>query len=153
MSDSMPNSATLGSSAESEILALIDSLHQAHRDKNAAGIAAPYAPNAAIFDLSPPLAHPGVTVERKQPWLDTWDTGIDLESRDLRITVAGNHAFAWGYQRMSGTPRAAGRPISFWMRVTYAFERIGGAWRIVHEHNSVPFYMDGSLRPAFDLQP
>ena len=23
----------------------------------------------------------------------------------------------------------------------------------VHEHTSVPFYMDGSLRPAFDLEP
>jgi len=28
-----------------------------------------------------------------------------------------------------------------------------GDWRIVHEHTSVPFYMDGSLRPAFDLKP
>jgi ketosteroid isomerase-like protein len=145
--------STSAASAESEILALIDSLHRAHRDKNAAGIAAPYAPNAAVFDLSPPLAHPGVTVERKQPWLDTWDSGIDLESCELRITVVDDHAFAWGYQRMTGTPRAAGRSISFWMRVTYAFERVGGAWRIVHQHDSVPFYMDGSLRPAFDLQP
>jgi hypothetical protein len=24
---------------------------------------------------------------------------------------------------------------------------------VVHAHTSVPFYMDGSLRPAFDLQP
>jgi len=54
---------------------------------------------------------------------------------------------------MSGTPKAAGRPISFWMRATMCFERIDGAWRFVHEHTSVPFYMDGSLRPAFDLLP
>jgi ketosteroid isomerase-like protein len=138
---------------EAEILALIDSLHQAHHDKNAAGIAAPYSPDAAIFDLSPPLSHPGVAVERKQVWLDTWETGIDLESRDLKITVCGDRAFAWGYLHMSGTPKAAGRAVSFWMRVTYAFERTGAGWRITHQHDSVPFYMDGSLRPAFDLQP
>jgi len=24
---------------------------------------------------------------------------------------------------------------------------------VVHEHTSVPFYMDASLRPAFDLKP
>jgi ketosteroid isomerase-like protein len=149
-------SATLDPSvsiAEAEIRALIDSIHQAHHEKNAAAIAAPYAAEAAIFDLSPPLAHPGVTAERKQAWLDTWDTPIELESRDLKITVSGNYAFGYGFLRMSGTPRAAGRPISFWMRATYCYERIGGAWRVVHEHTSVPFYMDGSLRPAFDLQP
>jgi hypothetical protein len=39
------------------------------------------------------------------------------------------------------------------MRMTMCFERIDGACQIVHQHTSVPFYMDGSLRPAFDLQP
>jgi PhnB protein len=39
------------------------------------------------------------------------------------------------------------------MRETLAFERVRGSWRIVHEHSSVPFYMDDSLRPAFDLLP
>jgi hypothetical protein len=29
----------------------------------------------------------------------------------------------------------------------------GGSWRIVHEHNSTPFYLDGSLRAALDLRP
>jgi hypothetical protein len=28
-----------------------------------------------------------------------------------------------------------------------------GAWKITHEHNSAPFYMDGSGRPALDLKP
>ena len=32
-------------------------------------------------------------------------------------------------------------------------ERVNGTWKVVHEHTSVPFHMDGSLRPAFDLQP
>jgi ketosteroid isomerase-like protein len=39
------------------------------------------------------------------------------------------------------------------MRETLCLERQGGGWRIVHEHTSVPFYMDAALRPAFDLQP
>ena len=34
-----------------------------------------------------------------------------------------------------------------------ALRREENGWQIVHEHVSVPFYMDGSLRPAFDLQP
>jgi len=44
-------------------------------------------------------------------------------------------------------------PVSFWMRETLCLERIGGDWKIVHEHTSVPFYMDSTLRPAFDLEP
>ena len=37
--------------------------------------------------------------------------------------------------------------------VNVCLNRVNGAWRIAHLHSSVPFYMDGSLRPAFDLQP
>lgn len=139
--------------AEAEIRDLLDSIFQAHQDKDAVAIAAPYAPDATIFDLSPPLAHPGVTVERKQPWLDSWETPIDLEFRNLRITVSGEYAFGHGFLRMQGTKAGAGRPVDFWMRATYCFEHGCNGWRIVHEHHSVPFYMDGSLRPAFDLQP
>jgi ketosteroid isomerase-like protein len=151
MSTTMPS--THISIAEAEIRALIDSIHEAHHQKDAAAIAEPYAWDAVIFDLSPPLAHPGVTVERKQPWLDSWDTPIELESRDLKVTVSGDSAFGYGFLRMSGTPRMAGRPVDFWMRATYCFQRTAQGWQIVHEHTSVPFYMDGSLRPAFDLRP
>jgi ketosteroid isomerase-like protein len=38
-------------------------------------------------------------------------------------------------------------------RATLCLLRAGGSWRIVHERTCVPFYMDGSLRPAFDLNP
>jgi len=138
---------------EGEILALGGAPHKAHFEKSPEGIAAPFAPHAVIFDLEPPLSHDGISVERKGKWLETWDTPIELIAQDFKVTISGDHAWGHGYLRMSGTPKAAGRPISFWMRTTMCFERIDGAWRIVHEHSSVPFYMDGSLRPAFDLQP
>jgi ketosteroid isomerase-like protein len=31
--------------------------------------------------------------------------------------------------------------------------KTNGQWRIVHDHSSVPFYMDGSYRAAVDLKP
>jgi PhnB protein len=45
--------------------------------------------------------------------------------------------------------------VSSWPR---ALTELGGAqldgsWRIVHEHDSTPFYLDGSLRAALDLRP
>ncbi|HEV2136322.1 MAG TPA: nuclear transport factor 2 family protein [Terracidiphilus sp.] len=140
------------STDEAEILALIDSIHQAHHDKNAARIAAPYAPHAAIFDLEPPLMHDGISVERKERWLASWETPVEIEPRDFKLTVDGNHAVGWGYLKMSGA-KHGGPHIGFWMRETVVLKRAAGQWRIVHEHTSVPFYMDGSLRPAFDLQP
>jgi ketosteroid isomerase-like protein len=138
---------------EVEIRALIETVHKAHHHKDAAAIAAQYAPDAAVFNLAPPLSHRGMDLQAKQAWLDTWEGPIDRESRDFNVFVSGDFAFCHGFYRLGGTPKAAGRPINFWMRATVCLHRDGVAWRIVHEHESVPFYMDGSLRPAFDLQP
>jgi len=138
---------------ESDILALLAALRQAHHDKDAAAIAAAYSRDAVICDLSPPLAHRGVDVAAKQAWLDSWEGPIELEPRDSTLTVSGDVAILQGYTRMSGTPKAAPQPISFWLRDTICLNRERGQWRIVHMHSSVPFHMDGSLRPAFDLAP
>jgi ketosteroid isomerase-like protein len=138
---------------ELEILALIDGMHTAHHDKNAAAIAALYDRQAAVFNLAPPLTHVGVDLEEKQRWLDSWATPVEIESRDLKVTISGDFAFVHGFLRLRGTKKGPEGSVDFWMRETLCLERQAGAWRIVHEHTSVPFYMDGSLRPAFDLRP
>jgi ketosteroid isomerase-like protein len=145
--------ASTPSTDEAEILALGGALHKAHLNKDPEGIAAPYAPHAVIYDLEPPLSHDGISVERKRKWLETWESPIELIAQDFKVVVSGDDAYGHGYLRMSGTKKGVDHPVSFWMRTTMCFERIDGTWRIVHEHTSVPFYMDGSLRPAFDLEP
>jgi ketosteroid isomerase-like protein len=40
-----------------------------------------------------------------------------------------------------------------WFRSTLGLRKSDGVWRIVHEHTSTPFYMDGSFRAAVDLKP
>lgn len=138
---------------ESDIRALIERALKARHDKDAAAIVAPYARDAAVYNLAPPLVHHGVDQNETQAWLDTWETPLDLESRDFSVTVSGDFAFCHGFLRMSGTKKGAEGAVNFWMRETLCLERTGSGWQIVHEHTSVPFYMDGSLRPAFDLQP
>jgi uncharacterized protein (TIGR02246 family) len=138
---------------EAEIRALLETLKKAHHDKDAARIAAQFTQDAAVFNLAPPFTHTGIDLEEKKAWLDSWEGPIELESRDFKISISGDSAFCHGFYRMSGSPKAAERQISFWMRATVCLVRDGGAWRIVHEHTSVPFSMDGSLRPAFDLTP
>jgi ketosteroid isomerase-like protein len=138
---------------EASILDLIATLHQANHDKDASAFAAQFAPDATIFNLAPPLIHHGIDIREKQAWYDSWATPVDIESRDLHVTVSGDFAFCHGFLRLRGTKKGPEGTVSFWMRSTLCLERQGSGWRIVHEHVSVPFYMDGSLRPAFDLLP
>jgi ketosteroid isomerase-like protein len=138
---------------KSDVLELIAGMAKARFDKNARAIAAPYAGDAAIFSLAPPLLHRGIDLEGTQAWLDTWATPITIEPRGFNVTIAGDNAFAYGYMRMQGRKQGAHHDVNFWMRETLCLEREGGEWRIVHEHTSVPFYMDASTRPAFDLEP
>ena len=141
------------STDEAAILAVVENLRQSNHDKDAAKFAAQFAEDAAIFNLAPPLAHHGVDVKEKQAWMDSWSTPVAIDSRDFKVTISGDFAFCHGFLRLSGTKRGPEGTVSFWMRETLCLERQGGAWKIVHEHTSVPFYMDGSLRPAFDLRP
>lgn len=151
MSVANPHPAT--ASDEAAIRALVDDISRAHYDKDAAAIAAPYAPDAVRYDLAPPLRHRGQDLADLQAWLDTWDGPIENQPRDFSFTIVGDLALGHGYLRLAGQKKGQAQPIGFWMRATVALRRDDGRWRIVHEHTSVPFYMDGSLRPAFDLQP
>jgi ketosteroid isomerase-like protein len=138
---------------KADVLEVIAGMARARYEKNALAIAASYAGDAAIFNLAPPLVHRGTDVEETQVWLDTWETPITIEPRDFKVTIAGDHGFAYGYMRMQGRKKGADHEVNFWMRETLSLEREGSGWRIVHEHTSVPFYMDASTRPAFDLEP
>jgi ketosteroid isomerase-like protein len=137
------------------ILALIESVRKAHLAKDGAKIVSHYTSDAVIFDLSPPLISPfGTDARAVQGWLDTWDGPIDQVARDMQITVGGDIAFAHGFFELSGSPKAAnGEHVSFWMRATLCLARDGDGWKIVHDHTSVPFRMDGSFLAALDLQP
>lgn len=137
------------------IRALLERQAKAIHDKDADAALAPYAPDAVRFDLAPPLATAGPRARSRpdlEAWFATWDGPIGFDLRDLGITVGGDLAFCHGFVRISGT-KTDGERVAVWARSTVCLRRTGGAWWIVHEHTSVPFYMDGSLKAAVDLQP
>jgi uncharacterized protein (TIGR02246 family) len=134
------------------IRALIDRIDRAHRDKDAAAIAACYAPDAPIFDLAPPLGHRGIDAGQLAGWFKGWKGPVERDSRRLTIEVHGDVAVATGYIQVRAVTQD-GQDAAWWMRATTLFRRDGGEWRIVHEHTSVPFHMDGSFRAAVDLEP
>ena len=120
------------SADEGQILAVVQNLRQAQLDKDVALFAAQFAPNAAIYNLAPPLVHHGIDSQEKQDWFDSWATPIEIDSRDLNVIVSGDFAVCHGFLHMSGTKRGADRPVNFWMRETLCLRRQGSVWQIVH---------------------
>jgi ketosteroid isomerase-like protein len=138
---------------EAEIRTLVGAQREAMHEKNAAAAVAQFAPDAVIFDLAPPLRSVyGANAKNLQEWMNTWEGPIKTETLELKLTISGDLALWYGYSKLSGR-KEAGNEVSFWMRMTLCLERVNGKWAVMHSHTSVPFYMDGSLRPAFDLKP
>jgi ketosteroid isomerase-like protein len=52
---------------------------------------------------------------------------------------------------MSG-PSTDRQETDAWVRQMLCLRRVAGAWKIAHEHISVPLYMDGSNKAALDLK-
>lgn len=133
-----------------EIEALFQKLARAHVDHDADAIVDAYAPDAVIFDLAPPLGRCGMNRDRIADWLGGWDGPIQIDARDVDLTVDGDLAFVSALNRMRG--RQGGEDQDMWYRATMCLRKASGRWRIVHDHSSVPFYMDGSYRAAVDLE-
>jgi ketosteroid isomerase-like protein len=140
---------------EKQIRDLIHARAAALRAKDPRAMTAPYAEQVVVFNLAPPLQQPADArdTEPVEQWLATFDGPMDLEVCDLRVTVGGDVAFCTSLNRLSATPAGANESFDLWHRVTLGLRRTGGTWHIVHEHESVPFEMDGSARASLDLKP
>ncbi len=140
---------------QAAIATVLEARAQAIRAKDADAALAHQAPGFVRYDLAPPLATLGGTAlarDRLTAWFATWRGPIRYELRDVAITAAGDLAFAYGFLRIGGT-KTDGYEGDVWTRQTVCLRKLGGAWTIVHEHISTPFYMDGSLKAAVDLAP
>jgi len=134
-----------------EVEAVFEQLARAHADHDVDAIVEAYAPDAGIYDLAPPLGRRGMDRDSVAAWLAGWDGPIQIDARDLYLTIEGNLAFVSALNRMRG--RQGGEDQDMWYRTTTCLRKTNGRWRIVCDHSSVPFYMDGSYRAAVDLKP
>jgi uncharacterized protein (TIGR02246 family) len=141
-------------SDQAQIQQLIDNWVQALRAKDVNGVISHYAPDVLVFDLAPPLQYKGANAYRAnwEAWFPTFRGPIGYDIRDLSIAASDDIAFCHSFNRITGT-RTDGEKTDVWVRATVCCRKIDGRWKIVHEHQSVPFYMDGSYRAALDLKP
>jgi ketosteroid isomerase-like protein len=122
---------------------------------DAKAVMAHYAPSFVVFTLAPPLRQTG---DGRDPapleaWIATFEAPPRREVTQLEITTDGDVAFATSIDRLSAVPRGATEGFSMWFRVTLGLRRIDGRWLVTHEHESVPFEMDGSFRASTGLTP
>lgn len=142
------------STAEAEIRSLVDDWTGAIRAKDAKAVLSHIAADIVTFDLAPPLRYAGAKAIEKglAEWFPTFVGPVGYDVRDLNITAGDDVAFSHSLNRISGK-RTSGEETDVWVRATVCYRKIGGKWKIVHEHSSVPFYMDGSYKAAVDLTP
>jgi ketosteroid isomerase-like protein len=123
------------------------------RAKDLESVTSHYAADFVAFDIAPPLQQRRDAVEKGlAEWFATWDGPIGYEMRDLVVAAGEELAFSHSLNRLTGK-RTSGETTDVWMRATVCCRKIAGEWMVVHEHSSVPFYMDGSFRAAVDLKP
>lgn len=139
-------------SAEAQVRMVIESWARALRAKDAKGVVSHYAAGFVQFSLAPPLVSAVADAKGLNEWFSGWRGPIGYEIRDLSLTVGEDVAFSRSLNRLSGTS-TDGEKSDIWFRHTLCFRKIGGEWKIAHEHESVPFYMDGSYKAAVDLKP
>jgi PhnB protein len=140
---------------ETQIRSLLNEFTGAIHAKDAARAIALCAEDSVTFDLAPPLEQgPDATHNPAllEEWFKTWKGPISSVSRDLKVDVGNDVAYAYGLQHMTGT-KIDGEEADLWFRATACFRRDNGQWRITHMHNSVPFAMDGSEKALLDLTP
>jgi PhnB protein len=138
---------------EAELRQVIGDWSEALRHKDIERLWSHYAANEIrVFDLAAPLQYRSEQREALADWFETWEGPIGLELQDLAIATGGDVAFGHALGRLRGK-RTDGESTDLWYRLTLCFRRIGGRWKLVHEHASVPFYMDGSFKAAVDLEP
>jgi uncharacterized protein (TIGR02246 family) len=122
--------------AETQIRALIEAWAAAVRRHDMPAILAHHAQDIVMFDLPPPLQVKGMEDYKK-----TWDLFFEyhkpsqaFDVEELAVTAGDDVAFTFGIMRCGAGPKPEGFPF----RLTMGLRKVDGAWRITHEHHSLP---------------
>ena len=155
-----PSSGLAGptSSEEAKIKAEIAKVTQANitgfETRNLELIMSAYSPgeDLLVVDITPPLKYVGAKALRQlnERWLKMFTGKVEGSYEDLNITVAGDVVYGYNTQHWKFT-REDGSTLVFTTRLTDVYRKIGGRWRIVQEHGSLPVDL-ASLKPVLDAK-
>jgi uncharacterized protein (TIGR02246 family) len=128
---------------EAAIRNLIANWSRAVERKDAEGIVEAYTPDTVLYDVTLPVVGKDAIKALWERCFPFFPDRFRSEHQDLSVVVEDNLAFVHGLHRF--IPEPADHPCGqFQSRVTAVFQRIEGEWRLIHEHVSIPFKMEGS---------
>ena len=132
--------ATLETTAETEIRARLDDWAEATRAKDVGRIMASYAPDTRSFDCHSHLQLEGAPALRKhlEACMPCMQGPMTFEIHDLDLAAHGDVAFGH-YLARYGATGLSGQEHTGWLRVTVCLRKVRGRWLIVHDHCSAPF--------------
>jgi ketosteroid isomerase-like protein len=139
--------------SESQIRNWIDRRAAAVRARDVDAAAALLAGPLVQFDVVGELSSVGAqsAEKRLKDWLASFTGPIDFDPAEISITAAGDVGFAHCLNHVRAE-KIGGGEIDMWWRSTMCFQRIDGRWKIVHEHDSVPFD-PATGKARLDLKP
>lgn len=130
-------------SPQSEVKALLDARVEACRAKDIDRLMSLYSSDIVYFDCVPPLQGLiGSEAVRRNflRWFDEYEGPIGLETRDLKIAMSRDVAFAHMLHLDKGNVRLSKAGLEeAWVRSTVCCQRSSQGWLITHEHISWPF--------------
>ncbi|WP_271106089.1 YybH family protein [Pseudomonas tohonis] len=139
--------------AVEQLHALLADWAEAVRSKDVARIVGFYAQEVVAYDAILRLQFVG-----REAYGAHWAYCMEVcqgssifDPQHVTIRACGDVGFAH-FLCLCGGTNAEGVEQRSWMRVTCGYQRIGGQWRIVHDHFSAPFDME-SGQALFDLEP
>ncbi|GGM06802.1 YybH family protein [Nakamurella endophytica] len=151
-----PTSAPDHAADVADVRRLVQDRAAAFRAGDAERLVADLLPDAVLFTLAPPLAQPAAAahdVGALRAWFAGHGGRVGYEVTDLVVRIDGDLALCHSIDRMGAPDDTPGHRFDLWFRTTLGLCRVGGRWRVAHQHQSTPFHMDGSFRAAVDLRP
>jgi ketosteroid isomerase-like protein len=135
----LTHAAAAAPSDAAQIRALEARFADAARAKDVDRVMRAYAPGVKVFDVSPPREYDGIDAYRADwgAFLSGVAGPLSFTLSDLNVEAEGSLAWSTSIQSLGwNDPKGASHNLT--VRVTDVYRKRGGAWRIVHEHVSVP---------------
>jgi ketosteroid isomerase-like protein len=141
-----------GSEAETQIRELVRDRIEANRAKDALRATRHFADDVVIFDVVGPLYHRGIegALKRARDWFGSFDGPLRFDVAELQLQMGVGFAVSSALNHVQAVATAG--ELDMWWRCTTCYCLIDGSWKIVHEHNSVPFD-PLSGKASLDLRP
>lgn len=127
-------------SIEDELRQLIADRVRAVAERDSRTLVDAHDPEVVSYPVLPPAETRGTAAvaDGLGAWLASYAVGPGYEVHHLHVGGADDVGYCAFRYHVSGRLHD-GAEVDMWVRSTLVCRRVDGAWRIVHQHESVPF--------------